>query len=216
MRSKWILLFFIGLQIACSNEQKEQKTESAKTVTSNDTNIVRKSDEKMKNEDRTTFFNNAAIGGLMEVEVSKKLLQTAPTNQRVTSYAQMIEKDHLKANEELKLMAQRESFVLPTVLPTAKLKLLKQFEGLNEEAKNEFYVKLMISEHDEAINLFGLAKSMDDAAIASFAAKTLPTLKNHYKMAVELKDSLQNVKKNQGDDVLKISNKTENNPSKNH
>ncbi|SFH02046.1 DUF4142 domain-containing protein [Pedobacter insulae] len=215
MKSKSIIFVITPLLFACSNPENEQKTESATVITSNDTNIIKKSEAEMKNEDKATFFNNAAIGGLMEVEMSSKLLETTKTNPEITEYAQMIEDDHSKANQELKLIAQKENFILPTTLPASKLKLLKQFEGLNDEAKNEFYINSMVHEHDEAINLFSLAKSMDNAAIASFASKTLPILKHHYKIADELKSAIQNAKKNQGDDVLKLSNKTENKPSKN-
>lgn len=208
-------LAITSLLFACNNQEKSQETESAQTITSNDTNIVKKSPEKMNEEDRITFFNNAAIGGLMEVEASSQLIATTKSNPDVIAHAQMIKNDHLKANEELKSIAQRENYNLPTTLPEKKLKLLKQFKELNDEAKNEFYVNLMVTEHDEAINLFNLAKSMADPAIANFATKTLPILKHHYDMTVKLKSSLLAAKKDQGDDVLKISDKAKNEPAKN-
>ena len=211
-----VLLASVAFLLSCGNAEKEQKAESATTITSNDTNIVKKSDQKMMEEDRTTFFTNAAIGGLMEVEASARLLETTKSNPQVVAHAEMIKKDHIKANEELKTIAHQENFTLPTVLPATKVQLLKQFDALNEEAKNEFYLNLMISEHNEAINLFGLAESMDDQAISTFAAKTLPVLRHHYKMTVDLKNSLLKNKKDQGDDVLKISNKKKENPAKNN
>jgi putative membrane protein len=211
-----ILLANMVFLFACVNADKEQTTESATTITSNDTNIVKKSDQKMVEEDRRTFFTNAAIGGLMEVEASAKLLETTKSNPKVVAHAEMIKRDHQKANKELKQLAKDENFILPTVLPTAKLEQLKQFEALNDEAKNEFYLNLMIAEHNEAINLFGLAESMDDQNIANFATKTLPVLRHHYKMTVDLKNSLLKDKKDQGDDVLKISNKAKGNPAKNN
>ncbi len=209
-------LAITSLLFACTNQDKSQEAESAQTITSNDTNIVKKSPEKMNEEDRITFFDNAAIGGLMEVEASSQLMAATKSNPNVIAHAQMIKNDHLKANEELKSIAERENYKLPTSLPEKKLKLLKQFEELNDEAKNEFYINLMVTEHDEAINLFNLAKSMEDPVIANFATKTLPILKHHYEMTVKLKNSLLTAKKDQGDDVLKISDKTRNEPAKNH
>jgi putative membrane protein len=216
MKKTNILLANIVFLFACVNADKEQATESATTITSNDTNIVRKSDKKMVEEDRNTFFTHAAIGGLMEVEASSKLLEASKSNPQVVAHAEMIKRDHQKANEELKSIAKAENFILPTVLPTAKLQQLKQFEALNDEAKNEFYLNLMIAEHNEAINLFGLAESMDDQNIAKFAGKKLPVLRHHYKMTVDLKNSLLKDKKDQGDDVLRISDKRKENPAKNN
>lgn len=214
---KIINLTFIAitsLLIACGSADQKDNAEG-KPITSNDTNIFKKSDEKMISEDRTTFFTNAAIGGLMEVEASSMLIQSTGANPLVISHAKMIKKDHEKANNELQVIAQKENFKLPDVLPESKKKILKQFETLNNEAKSEFYINLMDTEHIEAIRLFNLAVSMQDSLISSFATKTLPTLRHHYEMTIDIKKSLLKAKDNQGDDLSKISNKRKTNDSKN-
>jgi len=215
MRQQFLLLCLISIMFSCTNTDKEKKADTTAVVTPNDTNIIKKSAEKMIEQDRATFLTHAAIGGLMEVETSAKLLAGPKTNPTVTAYAQMMVNDHTKANEELKLIAKQENFTLPTVLPKEKLELLKQFESLNQEAKNEFYINLMLNEHNKAIDVFSLAERGGDETIAAFASKTLPTLRHHYKKTVEIKNALLAAKSNQGDDVLKISNKTSANPAKN-
>ncbi|MFI5452938.1 DUF4142 domain-containing protein [Pedobacter sp. UC225_61] len=209
------LLTIISFSFACRNAEQKQDEASAEPVTSNDTNIIKKSDKKMKQEDKTTFFTNAAIGGMMEVEASSRILAETKNNPAVLAHAKMIKDDHMKANEELKAIAKRENFVLPTTLPKAKLKILKDLESLNDEAKNEFYINLMVTEHNEAINLFTVASGMPIESISAFATKTLPILRHHYDMTVKIREDILKEKANQGDDPLKISNKRKNNAAKN-
>ncbi|MFD0941499.1 DUF4142 domain-containing protein [Pedobacter boryungensis] len=209
------LLSIISFLFACGNaEQKDDKT-NAEPITSNDTNIIKKSDTKMKQEDKTTFFTNAAIGGMMEVEASSRILVNTKNNPAVLAHAKMIRDDHMKANEELKAIAKKENFALPTVLPEAKVKILKQLESLNDEAQNEFYINLMVTEHNEAINLFNIGSTMPVESISAFATKTLPILRHHYDMTVKIREEILKEKANQGDDPLKISDKQKNKAAKN-
>jgi putative membrane protein len=209
------LLSIISFLFACGNAEQKHDEATAQPITSNDTNIIKKSDAKMKQEDKVTFLTNAAIGGMMEVEASSRILVNTKNNPAVLAHAKMIKDDHMKANEELKTIAQKENFTLPTVLPEAKLKLLKQLESLKDEAQNEFYINLMVTEHNDAINLFNLGSTMPIESISSFATKTLPILKHHYDMTVSIRDAILKEKANQGDDPLKISDKRKNNAAKN-
>src|SRR5688500_18752963 len=61
------------------------------------------------------FAQNAALGGLAEVELSQ-LAITKATNTEVKQFAQMMVADHSAANSELKTLATAKGLVLPTEL----------------------------------------------------------------------------------------------------
>lgn len=215
MKNSKFLLFGTAVLFACNNPEQQTNSNTNRHITSNDTNIIRKSPEKMKEEDRSTFLTNAAIGGMMEVEASAKLLQHTEIDPAILKHAKMIRNDHIKANETLKRIAENYKFKLPTLLPQDKLAILKKMDELNDEAKGEFYLNLMLTEHNEAINLFNLAQNMDDKDISVFASKTLPVLRHHYQMTSDIKSKLLGSRSDVGDDVLKLSDKQKTNPAKN-
>ena len=49
------------------------------------------------------------------------------------------------------------------------------------------YIKEMKEDHEDAVKLFEKGSKSDDADIAAFAQKTLPTLQHHLSMVKEIK-----------------------------
>jgi len=123
------------------------------------------------------FFEKAAKSGMKEVSVAEAVLPNL-TSPGIREFAQMMSADHAKANEELKALAMKKGVTLPA--PDSKP--MQKWAKNNKDTDDE-YIAEMVDDHKEAVDLFEKAAKSDDADIAAFAQKTLPTLRHHLEMA---------------------------------
>lgn len=130
-----------------------------------------------------TFVKKAAEGGLTEVELGQLATQKA-SNEEVKKFGQRMVDDHSKANDQLKQVAAQEHITLPTE-PGAKEKATKaRLEKLSGEQFDRAYMRDMVRDHRADIAEFAHeAKMGKDPAVKSFAESTLPTLREHLKLA---------------------------------
>jgi putative membrane protein len=132
-----------------------------------------------------SFFEKAAKSGAEEVAVSRAALPHL-TNAQTKEFARMMVSDHTSANEELKALAAKKGVELPAKQPDTD-KWAK--------AKKDFdvdYIKKMVRDHEDAIDLFTkTSKKADDAEVQAFAAQTLPTLQRHLTLAKDIKAALK-------------------------
>ncbi len=134
------------------------------------------------------FVTKAALGGMTEVQASQLALQKAQSD-GVKKFAQQMVTDHTKANTELKSIASKENIAAPTQLDSDHDAIVKGLNGKSGASFDTMYITQMTAGHDEAIALFSAARGSQDAAIAAFAAKTLPTLQMHRQMLSTLQSS---------------------------
>ena len=128
------------------------------------------------------FLEKAAKAGQEEVEISKVALERT-TNADVKTFAQMMLDDHGRANEEVAALAQKYNVELPA-------KGADEDKWRRRDAKDfdRDYVKKMVSDHKDAVELFRKeAKDGTAPDILEFARKTLPKLEHHYERANDLK-----------------------------
>lgn len=136
--------------------------------------------------DDNTFARNAASGGMMEVELGKIAAEKGGT-EGVKQFGQKMVDDHTKANDELKQVAGQESITLPTSLSRQDQAQLNKLSKLSGAAFDKAYVNDMVKDHEKDVAEFQEeANSGSNATIKNFAAKTLPTLQDHLRMAKEL------------------------------
>jgi putative membrane protein len=141
------------------------------------------SDGMVKHADKA-FFDKAATSGMEEVAISTGALDRL-TNPQIKDFAQMMVTDHNAVNAELTALAAKKGVTLPPKdkdIQSKTEKWSKKTKGVDED-----YVKQMISDHEDAVKLFEKASKSDDADVAAFAQKTLPSLQHHLDMAKSLK-----------------------------
>ena len=132
------------------------------------------------------FIQDAAADGMAEVKVGKLASEKA-SNSDVKQFADRLVKDHTKANDELKKVAQQETINLPQELKPQQQKTYDHLSSLSGEAFDRAYVKHMVEDHQKAVKLFQRqAKSASNPALKEFAANTLPTLQEHLTEAKRL------------------------------
>src|SRR5262245_22805089 len=74
--------------------------------------------QQLSSQDRK-FVMDAAVGGMMEVEMGRMAAQKA-SSADVKAFGQRMVTDHGKANDQLKQIASQKGVTLPTTLPADK------------------------------------------------------------------------------------------------
>jgi hypothetical protein len=99
-------------------------------------------------------------------------------NKRVKAFAEMMIRDHTKANGELESLLKGKNYS-----PKKMDKEDNHMSALKNQKGRDFdraYMKMMVKDHDKDIDLFTKeSNSGKDNQLKDFARKTLPVLKTH-------------------------------------
>ncbi len=137
------------------------------------------------------FMEEAATGGMMEVQLGEMAQQKAGA-QEVKDFGEMMVNDHSKANEELKSIAQGKSVTLPGQLTPKQQREVEKLSKLSGDKFDDEYMKMMVKDHEKDVEAFEKAsQNLPDEAVQEFAAKTLPTLKEHLQKAEDINQQLR-------------------------
>ena len=129
------------------------------------------------------FMNGAAQGGMAEVELGK-LAKDQGSNDAVKNFGQHMIDDHSKANDELKDLASKKNVTLPTSLSAKDQGTKGRLSKLSGKAFDRAYIRDMVADHrKDGAEFRREANNGKDPDVKAWAAKTLPTLENHLKMA---------------------------------
>jgi putative membrane protein len=128
------------------------------------------------------FAMEAASGGMTEVALGKMAAEKGGS-QAVKDFGQKMVDDHGKANEELKTLCTAKNMMMPTAPNAKDQAAIDKMSGLSGAAFDKAYIKDMVMDHKHDVMAFTKeSNSGMDADVKAFAAKTLPTLKEHQKM----------------------------------
>ena len=129
------------------------------------------------------FVQKAAVGGLVEVEMGK-LAQQKGSSDQVKQFGSRMVEDHSKANDELKQVASAKGMTVPTDVDAKHKAKMDKMQKLSGSQFDRAYMDDMVADHKEDVADFKKqAHSGKDSDLKAFAAKTLPTLEDHLKMA---------------------------------
>ena len=129
------------------------------------------------------FVEDAAAGGMAEVEMGKLAEQKA-TNPQVKQFGSRMVQDHGKANDELKSLASSKGVRVPAALPKSKQADVDKMGKLAGADFDKAYMKHMVDDHKHDVSMFEKqSKSGQDSDLKAWAAKTLPTLREHQQLA---------------------------------
>jgi putative membrane protein len=131
----------------------------------------------------TTFIKHAVDGGMAEVELAQAGAQKAQ-NEQVKQLAQRIQADHTKANQELKQLAQRVGVTVPTEVDRKHRKMIDDLQSKSGAEFDKAFTEHMIKDHKKDIKQFEkAARDAENPEVKAFAERTLPTLREHLRMA---------------------------------
>lgn len=140
------------------------------------------------------FVEKAVGGSMLEVQLGQMAQQKA-TNEQVKQFGAKMAEDHAKAGDELKQIATAKGVQVPASVDKSHQKDVQKLEKLSGAQFDREYMKMMVADHKNDVSEFQKqAKSGKDAELKSFAAKTLPTLQEHMKMAQSTYDAVKAAK----------------------
>jgi putative membrane protein len=170
-----------------SNTEANRPTDTAMAGNANNTGNTT---QATLDENTRKFMNEAAMGGMAEVEFGK-LAKDNASNPRVKNFGEMMVKDHSAANDDLKSIAGRKNVTLPADLG----KHQHHKDELSNKKGAEFdkaYMKMMVDDHKEDIEAFEKAsQNATDPDVKNFATQKLPILRTHLDSAKAIMQSMK-------------------------
>lgn len=134
----------------------------------------------------SSFLKEAAEGGMNEVKLGEIAKEKA-TNQRVKKFAQRMVDDHSKVNDEVRTLAAEKGVTLPSDIGLTHKASNKVLSVKTGDSFDKAYMADMVKDHKDDIAAFEKqAASGGDPDVKSFASKSLPTLREHLKMAEDI------------------------------
>ncbi|HMN84319.1 MAG TPA: DUF4142 domain-containing protein [Burkholderiaceae bacterium] len=133
-----------------------------------------------------SFVHKAAIGSLAEVEMGRIAQQQAASDDVKTFAGRMID-EHTRTGEQLAQLATTAGAPMPTELDRGARDDVQKLSRLSGEQFDKAYLKRMVSEHKKTIAMFEKqARSGKDPNLKAFAEQTLPILRSHREMALQI------------------------------
>jgi putative membrane protein len=136
------------------------------------------------------FATKAAQGGLKEVKFGELAQQQAARDQ-VKQFGQRMVDDHGKANDQLKQIVENKGIELPQQLSDEDQQKYAELQQKSGAEFDQAYTDEMVSDHEKDIDEF--QKYVDagkDPDLTSFAGQTLPTLKEHLRLAQQTEEQV--------------------------
>lgn len=202
MKNSILTILAVGALLACEKKETTHLNHSSDSAAlSTDSSMVMTDstaatanptamDAALSDQDKK-FVEAAATGGMMEVMLGE-LAQSQATDASVKALGAMMVKDHSKANEELKSWAQAAGYTLPTSLKPEQQKMHDDLKAKRGADFDKAYADAMVADHKKDISEFKKqASDGSDAALKSFASKTVPTLEHHLMESEKTKNSVK-------------------------
>jgi putative membrane protein len=183
-----LALVLAGAAHAAPNDESDNRT-----LTEPATSAPAKS---LSNGDRA-FIAKAAEGDMAEVAEGKIAGQNgqSPT---VKEFGGRMVHDHTSINDNLQRIAAGKGVRVPDKLDSSGEKGIDKLQGLSGTKFDKAYSKQQVSDHKKAIKAFEKeAKSGSDSDLKGFAEQTLPTLREHLKLAQAAESAAKSESKSQ-------------------
>jgi len=140
------------------------------------------------------FVMEAAMGSMAEVELGKLAGEKAMSD-KVKAFGQRMVTDHSKAGDELKTLASSKQITVPASLDAKHQAMHDRMAKLSGAAFDRAYVRDMVADHKKDVAAFTReSMSGKDSDVKAWAAKTLPTLREHLQMIEDIQKDMGNTR----------------------
>ncbi|MDJ0389127.1 DUF4142 domain-containing protein [Roseomonas sp. E05] len=132
------------------------------------------------------FMTSATRGGLAEVQLGQ-LAQQNGRSQAVKAFGQRMVTDHGQANQEMMALAQRKRITPPDDIGAEHQRTYEELARLRGSAFDRAYAQAMVQDHREDLQAYqSEAMNGTDPEVQAFAARHVPVLQEHLRMAQRL------------------------------
>jgi putative membrane protein len=132
------------------------------------------------------FMTTAARGGMAEVQLGQ-LAERNGRSAAVKRFGQQMINDHGRTNQELMALAQQKQVTPPSGIGAEQQQIYDRLASLRGSAFDRAYAEAMVQDHREDLRAFQQeAQSGTDPDVKAFAARVVPVLQEHLRMAERL------------------------------
>lgn len=132
------------------------------------------------------FVMDAAMGGMMEVELGRLAVERGASD-AVRQFGQQMVDDHTRANQQLMERASAAGLTPPSALDSKHRNAVQKMARRSGAEFDREYARQMVKDHEKTIALFQReAARGSHADLRAFASETLPALEGHLRMARDL------------------------------
>src|SRR6476646_487726 len=161
-----------------SNYNSNSNSNSNGSYIGNAANTVSNAASSMMTASPESFAKAAAQGGMAEVKMGQLAAKNAK-DPEIKKFGQMMVTDHTKAGDELKALAQKKNYQLPTDIGSHQ----STYDKLSKLTGADFdkeYVDEMVSDHESDLKEFQRqADNGSDPELKAFAAKVVTMIQKH-------------------------------------
>jgi putative membrane protein len=137
------------------------------------------------------FVRTMAQGNIDEIELGR-VAQSKATTPTVRDFANRMVQDHTTLNDQLKSWAAQNHVSLPTGPSPAAVSQKSKLEHLSGAAFDRAYLDDMLSDHQHDIKqVQQMAENAPDPQVKQLAARTLPFLEDHIRIAENAAGSMR-------------------------
>lgn len=172
-----IIIALFSITACTTNKKPEDTKEVAKDQNEEKFNNTRKEKDAL-------FLVNAAEISLKEIQLGQLAQQTSKVAD-IKKLGKMMEEEHRKSLDQLIILADKKSIVIPKSLTDDAMEANKKLLNTLDVNFNLEYCNMMVSGHRDAISLFDKASAESiDLDIKEWAVNTLPILQSHLDYAM--------------------------------
>lgn len=179
-----VAMFAVGLFASLGIAQDTTQDSSMKHDSMKHDSMKKDNASMLSSSDKK-FVMETGQGGMMEVELAKLAVEKA-SSEEVKQYAQRLVDDHTKANDELTQLASQKG----VTIPHDEKAMMKGKEKLSKRSGADFdreFMSMMVKDHTKEVKEFeDVSTKSKDTDVKDWAAKTLPTLREHLQMARDI------------------------------
>lgn len=133
-----------------------------------------------------TFMTMAARGGMAEVQLGQ-LAQTNGSSAAVKRFGERMVREHGEANQALMALAQRKQITPPDTAGAENQQVYDELSRLRGRAFDRAYAQAMVQAHQRDLQAYQEeAQNGTDEEVRAFAARHVPILQEHLRMAQQL------------------------------
>jgi putative membrane protein len=133
-----------------------------------------------------TFMTTAARGGMAEVRLGQ-LAQSNGSSAAVKRFGERMVREHGEANQEMMALAQRKQITLPDSVGAEHQQVYDDLAKLRGRAFDRAYAQAMVRDHQHDLQAYqDEAQAGTDPDVTAFAARHVPVLQEHLRMAQQL------------------------------
>jgi putative membrane protein len=137
------------------------------------------------------FMIQAAQANLAEIEAGHLATERAQSPD-VRQFGSRMVRDHTQANEQLLRLAEERNVSLPQQPDESHQKLTQELSNLQGADFDRAYMRAMVEDHQHDVSEFEQqAESLEDPELRAWAAQTVPTLRDHVRIARMIQRSLE-------------------------